>query len=239
MVRQPPRWYEPEDAPRSTDPMDAAKTVEDRARAARTPGAALGPDAPDVPEPSNRGAPDGMPGAEDDVVTVGDLVQGAQKAVSTAGSTARRWVDRGRYRKVRVSRHGKPVMPDLPVAAVAAAEAATLYSVGAAGFARVLAAHISAKFLFDIEIVNEADRYFNVGVERFLEGDLERAEDALLRAVHVDDTHAAAYLQLGVLYRMRRDLDRARPVLERAVRLDPAGELGRKAGDILRALERG
>jgi tetratricopeptide (TPR) repeat protein len=173
----------------------------------------------------------------DDVVTVGDLVSGAQRALDRAGTTARRWVDRGRFRKVRVSRNGKAVMPDIPVAAVAAAEAATFYSVGMAGFSRVLAAHIGAKLLFDIEIVNEADRYFHVGVERFLEGDLERAEDALLRAVHIDDTHAAAYLQLGVLYRMRREIERARPVLERAVRLDPAGDFGRKAGDILRALD--
>lgn len=172
----------------------------------------------------------------DEVVTVGDLVEGAQRAFQRAGTTARRWVDRGRYRKVRVSRNGKSVIPDIPVAAVAAAEAATFYSVGMAGFARVLAAHIGAKMLFDIEIVNEADRYFSVGVERFLEGDLDRSEDALLRAVHIDDTHAAAYLQLGVLYRMRGDVDRARPVLERAVRLDPAGEFGRKAGDILRAI---
>lgn len=180
--------------------------------------------------------PSPAPPPDDDVVTVGDLVSGASRALSNAGASARRWVDRGRYRKVRVSRHGKAVMPDIPVAAVAAAEAATFYSVGAAGFARVLAAHIGAKLFFDIEVVNEADRYFNVGVERFLEGDLERAEDALLRAIRIDDTHAAAYLQLGVLYRMWRDLDRARPLLERAVRLDPAGELGRKAGDILRAI---
>lgn len=207
MSRSAPEWEE-----RPEDALEAREVAED------APPAATGED-------------------PDDVVTVGDLVSGAQRALGRAGTTARRWVDRGRYRKVRVSRNGKAVVPDIPVAVAAAAEAATFYSVGMAGFSRVLAAHIGAKLLFDIEIVNEADRYFNVGVERFLEGDLERAEDALLRAVHIDDTHAAAYLQLGVLYRMQRQPDRARPVLERAVRLDPAGDFGRKAGDILRALD--
>ncbi|MEL7368862.1 MAG: tetratricopeptide repeat protein [Myxococcota bacterium] len=167
-------------------------------------------------------------------VTVGDLVEGAKMAVDTVGTTARRWVDQGRYRKVRISRKGKQVLPDIPVAAVAAVEAASLYT---AGFARVLAANVGARFLFDIEVVNEADKYFETGVERFLEGDLERAESALLKAVRIDDTHAGAYLQLGVLYRMRGESDKARPVLERARGLDDAGEIGRKAGDILRALD--
>ena len=167
-------------------------------------------------------------------LTVGDLVEGAKQAVDTVGVTARRLVDQGRYRKVRISRKGKPVMPDIPIAAVAAVEAASLYT---AGFARVVAANVGARFLFDIEVVNEADKYFKTGVERFLEGDLERAEKALLKAVRIDDTHAEAYLQLGVLYRMQNESEKARPVLERARALDDAGEIGRKAGDILRALE--
>ncbi len=179
---------------------------------------------------------DERPDALDEPVTVGDLVDGAKRAASQAGVTAKRWVDRGRFRKVRISRHGKPVVPDIPVVLAAAAEAATLYSVGMAGFARVLAAHVGARFFFDVELVNEADGHFRAGVERFLEGDMERAEEALLRAVHMDDTHAPAYLQLGVLYRMQRDPDRARPLLERAARLDPSGEIGRKAGDILKDL---
>ena len=76
-----------------------------------------------------------------------------------------------------------------------------------------------------------------MGVERLLEGDLERSEEALLKAVRIDDTHAQAYLQLGVLYRMRGEVEPALQVLERARRLDDAGEVGRKAGDIIRALK--
>lgn len=167
-------------------------------------------------------------------MTVGELVEEAKQAATTVSTTARRLVDQGRYRKVRISRKGQPVLPDIPVAAMAAVEAASLYT---AGFARVLAANVGARLLFDIEVVNEADKYYDTGVERFLEGDLERAEKSLLKAVRIDDTHAAAYLQLGVLYRMQKETEKARPVLERARALDDAGEIGRKAGDILRVLD--
>jgi tetratricopeptide (TPR) repeat protein len=167
-------------------------------------------------------------------LTVGDLVEQARSGLSRAGIEARRLVDRGRYRKVRISRNGKPVVPDIPLVAVAVAEAASLYG---AGFARVLAAHVGARFLFDIEVVNEADRFFKHGVERFLEGDWERAEESLLKSVKIDDCHAAAYLQLGVLYRLIHKPEQARSVLERACALDETGDVGRKAADILRVLE--
>lgn len=167
-------------------------------------------------------------------VTVGELMDGASRAFTTASTSARRIVDMGRHRKVRISRNGKPLLPDIPLAAFAAAEAA---SFAGAGFARAIAGNVIGRFLFDIEIVNEADRYFKTGVERFLEGDLERAEQALLKAVRIDDTHAASYLQLGVLYRMQGKREQARAVLERSMRLDDAGEIGRKAGDVLRALD--
>lgn len=166
-------------------------------------------------------------------VTVGDLVSGANRLVENVGTGARRIFDQGRYRKVRITRKGKPILPDIPLAAVAAVEAASLYG---AGIARVLAVNVGARFLFDVEVVNEADKYLKLGVEHFLEGDLGRAEEALLKCVRIDDTHAAAYLQLGVLYRMRGERDKALKVLERARRLDDAGEIGKKAGDILQAM---
>jgi tetratricopeptide (TPR) repeat protein len=201
---------------REPEVVDAEVVEVEDALAARPEDDALAP----APEPAGP-------------MTVGDLVDGASNALGAVGTTARRWIDRGRYRKVRISRKGKQVLPDIPVAALAAVQAASLYG---AGFARVLAVNVGARFLFDVEVVNEADKYFAVGVERFLEGDLERAEEALLKAVRIDDTHAQAYLQLGVLYRMRGEVDKAKAVLERARRLDDAGEVGKKAGDILRAL---
>lgn len=173
--------------------------------------------------------------AEDLPVTVGDVMDGARDVVGNMTSGIRRIVDRGRYRKVRVTRRGKQVLPDIPLAAAAAIEAASLYG---AGFARVLGANVAARFLFDFEVVNEADKYFKAGTEAFLEGDMERAEQSLLKAVRIDDTHAAAYLQLGVLYRLQGEPEKAVKVLERAHRLDDAGEIGKKATDIMRQLQR-
>lgn len=175
--------------------------------------------------------------AEEDVdgpVTVGDLAEGAKGLVGDLTTQARRLVDRGRYRKLRISRKGKQLLPDIPLAAVAAVEAASMYG---AGIARVLAVNVGARFLFDVEVVNEADKYFERGKAAVLDGDLERAEEALEKAVRIDDTHAGAFLQLGVLSRLRGDKPRARAMLGRARSLDENGEVGRRAEEILRALE--
>ncbi len=168
-------------------------------------------------------------------VTVGDVMDGAKDLVGNMATGIRRAVDKGRYRKIRVTRNGKQVLPDIPLAAAAAFEAASLYG---AGFARVLGVNVAARFLFDFEVVNEADKYFKAGTESFLEGDFERSEQSLLKAVRIDDTHAAAYLQLGVLYRLQGEVDKAEKVLERAHGLDDAGEIGKKANDILRQIRR-
>jgi tetratricopeptide (TPR) repeat protein len=169
----------------------------------------------------------------DDPKTVGDVFDDAKDLVGGVATGIKRIVDRGRYRKVRITRKGKQVLPDIPLAAAAAIEAASLYY---AGFARVLGANVAGRFLFDFEVVNEADRYFKAGTEAFLEGDMDRAEQSFLKAVRIDDTHAPSYLQLGVLYRLRGDADKAIQVLERAYALDDAGEVGKKASDILRQL---
>jgi tetratricopeptide (TPR) repeat protein len=171
---------------------------------------------------------------EDDPMTVGDIVDGVSNAAETLGTHARRLIDRGRYRKVRISRKGKQVFPDIPVAAAAALEAASMYG---AGIARVLAVNVGARFLFDVEIVNEADKYFERGKQAVLDGDLDRAKEALEKAVRIDDTHPGAFLQLGVLYRLRGQTENARVMLARARELDENGDIGRRADEILRALD--
>ena len=172
--------------------------------------------------------------SENEPVTIGDIVDGTKGVLDSVTKEARRIIDRGRYRKVRISRKGKQVLPDIPLAAAAALEAASLYG---AGLARVLAVNVGAQFLFDVEVVNEADKYFERGKQAVLDGDLDRALEALEKAVRIDDTHAGAYLQLGVLFRLRGEQDRARVMLTRAKELDENGDTGRRAEEILRALE--
>jgi tetratricopeptide (TPR) repeat protein len=166
-------------------------------------------------------------------VTVGEIVDGAKGAIDAVGTAAKRLVDRGRYRKVRISRKGKQLLPDIPVAAVAALEAASFYG---AGVARVLAANVGAKLLFDIDIVNEADKFVEMGKAALLDGDLERSEQHFRRAIRIDDTHAEAYLELGVVSRLRGAGEEAKKNLERARELDETGPHGKRADEILRTL---
>lgn len=171
---------------------------------------------------------------DDGPVTLGELADGAKGVVGELGTHVKRLVDRGRYRKLRISRKGKQVLPDIPLAAVAAVEAASMYG---AGIARILAVNVGAKFLFDVEVVNDADGYYERGKAAVLDGDLERAAEALEKAIRIDDTHAGAFLQLGVLFRLRGDRARAIAMLQRAKALDENGDTGRRAEEILRALE--
>lgn len=168
-------------------------------------------------------------------LTVGDLVDGARSIFGEVATSARRLVDRGRYRKVRISRKGKPLMPDIPIAAVAAVEAASMYG---GGIARVLAVNLGAKLLFDVDLINEADKFVERAKDSLLDGDIERAEEALLRALRIDDRHAAGHLQLGVLYRLRGDRERAIQFLERARKLDDLGETGKRAEAILDGIQK-
>lgn len=166
-------------------------------------------------------------------LTVNDIVDGAQRALDGASTQVRRLVDRGRYRKLRITRKGKPVLPDIPLAAVAAVEAASL---AGAGVARVLAVNVVGRLLFDVEVVNEADRFLDTGRQALLDGDLDTAKIALEKAVRIDDTHAEAFMQLGVLNRLRGEFDEARRCLTRARELDEVGEIAQRAKTILDAL---
>ena len=195
----------------------------DRAAAAELSEPDDGP--PVIAEPIEPGGP----------MTIGQLVEGARDVLDDVATSARRMVDRGRYRKVRISRKGKPLLPDIPVAAFAAVQAASLAA--GAGLARVLVANVGAKLFFDIDVVNEADKYFERGKTALLDGDLDRAQEALDVAARMDDMHPGVFLQLGVLSRLRGDADRARRHLERARTLDPLGDVGRRAEEILLAID--
>jgi hypothetical protein len=176
-------------------------------------------------------------------MTVGDMLDGARgvgEAVAGAASglaaSARRLVDQGRYKKVRISRKGKAVLPDIPVAAAAAMQAASMYG---GGIARVLAVNLGAKLLFDVDIVNEADKYVAKANTSLLDGDVVRAKEALATARRMDDRHAGVEVLLGVIARLEGDAARARGHLERARALDPLGEFGKRAEGILASLEGG
>lgn len=179
----------------------------------------------------------------DGPLTVGELLDGAKgvgQAVAGAASglaaSAKRLVDQGRYRKVRISRKGKPILPDIPIAAAAAMEAASMYG---GGIARVLAVNLGAKLLFDVEVVNEADKYVAKARAALLDGDVGRAREALVVARRMDDRNAGVEVELAVVARLEGDPATARKHLERAKALDPLGEAGKRAEALLSALDGG
>src|SRR5687767_2331374 len=58
------------------------------------------------------------------------------------------WANKGRYTKVRFKFRGKQLLPDLPLAAVAAAEGLTFYW---GGILRALIVNFAGKAVFDVE----------------------------------------------------------------------------------------
>lgn len=136
------------------------------------------------------------------------------------------WVDRGRYNKVRVKRNGKPVLPDIPIGALMAFEAATFFWTG---LLRGAVVNVVGRVFFEVELINEAEEHYKRGLEHFLAGDLEDAEQCLQKALRIDERYPRAHLQLGVLRKLQGRRDEAQRHFESAVRFDKGGDTGREA----------
>jgi hypothetical protein len=120
-----------------------------------------------------------------------------EKTLSRVREELTHWVNKGRYTKVRFKLRGKPILPDIPVGAVLAAEAATFWW---AGLLRALLVTLGTKAVLDVELVSEADRQVARGREALLAGDLERAMDAFGKALQMDRDCASAHLSLGTAH---------------------------------------
>ncbi|HCF57575.1 MAG TPA: hypothetical protein DFS52_06230 [Myxococcales bacterium] len=140
------------------------------------------------------------------------------------------WVNKGRYTKVRFRLRGKPILPDIPVGALLAAEAVTFWW---AGLLQALLVNVGAKALLEVELVSEADLEVARGKQALLGGDLDRAMEIFLHAAEMDRDCASAHLNLGICHKLKGDRDEARKDLERAEQLDPAGVVGEEARRLL------
>jgi hypothetical protein len=140
------------------------------------------------------------------------------------------WVKKGRYTKVRLKLRGKPILPDIPVAAFLAAEAVTFWW---AGLLRVLLVHVGAKAVLDVELVSEADLEVSRGKAELLAGDLERAMASFDKALAMDRDCASAHLNVGIAHKLKGELDKAAESLRRAEQLDAQGPSGEEARRLL------
>jgi tetratricopeptide (TPR) repeat protein len=175
---------------------------------------------PEVIEPPEHGPPGD---ARFDLDVTG---RSAAEALGRLKENVEYWVARGRYNKVRIKRGGKPVLPDIPVGALVAVEAATFFWTG---LLRAALVNVVGRALFEVELVNEAEGAYRKGLEHFLAGDVDDADVHLTRALEIDERYARAHLQMGVLRKMQGRKPDAIRHFQRVVELDRFSDAGREA----------
>ena len=136
------------------------------------------------------------------------------------------WAKRGVTTRVRFKFAGKQLLPDLPVAAFLAAEAATFWW---SGLLRTLVVNLGGRALLQVEFISDAEPHLAQGKEALLQGELDEAKACFQRALEIDRDLPAAHLNLGVCHRLAGERDAALQRFERALALDPGGEHGRAA----------
>lgn len=152
--------------------------------------------------------------------------ENASEAMKKLKDQAQYWLDRGRYNKIRIKRGGKPILPDIPVGALVALEAATFFW---AGLLRGAIVNTVGRVFFEVELINEAEEHYKRGLEHFLSGDLVEADDCLQRALRIDDRYPRAHLQLGVLRKVQGRKADSIKHFERVLALDPHSDAAREA----------
>jgi tetratricopeptide (TPR) repeat protein len=164
-----------------------------------------------------------------------DVQPGAvEEAMRKVTETLRQWANAGRYTKVRFKFRGKPLLPDLPLAAVVAAEGLTFYWTG---ILRALLVNVAGRSVLDVELVNDSEGHVQKGREELLSGEVDRAIAEFRTALAKQHDNPRAHLNLGIALKLRGDRSGARSALEKARQLDPDGPVGKEAERLLQGLE--
>jgi tetratricopeptide (TPR) repeat protein len=144
------------------------------------------------------------------------------------------WVQKGRYNKVRILRDGKPVLPDIPVGAILAVEAASMVWLGAL---RTVVVNLAGRLLFSVEMINDAQEHLVAARAHYDRGDLDEAEAEAVKALKVDSRLPDAFLFLGTCAKLRGKKDEALRHFTAAKDLDPHGPVGREADTQARRID--
>jgi tetratricopeptide (TPR) repeat protein len=142
--------------------------------------------------------------------------------------------NKGRYTRVRFKFRGKQLLPDLPLAAVIAAEGLTFYWTG---ILRTLLVNVAGKSVLSVELVNDSGRFVQTGKDELIAGEVDRAIEAFRTALRMERDNPRAHLHLGAALRLKGNHTEAKAALERARALDPNGEVGREASELLRRMK--
>ncbi len=156
-----------------------------------------------------------------------------EATLAKVGEELSHWAKKGRYTKVRFKFRGKQLLPDLPLAAVVAAEGLTFYW---GGLLRALLMNLGANAVFGVELVNDSEKKIALGKEKLLQGDVDGALELFDEAAQMDRDNPRAHLNRGVARKLKGDRAGARTALEKAKALDPNGPVGAEAERILASL---
>jgi tetratricopeptide (TPR) repeat protein len=185
------------------------------------------------PRKAKPGRPPPRKAADDGARTVdvepGRIEEMLHKLRTELGALA----NKGRFTRVRFKFRGKQLLPDLPLAAVIAAEGLTFYWTG---ILRTLLVNVAGKSVLSVELVNDSGRFVQAGKDELLAGDVDRAIEAFRRALRMERDNPRAHLHLGAALRLKGRDAEAKEALERARALDPHGEVGREAEEMLRRM---
>ena len=156
-----------------------------------------------------------------------------EETLSALASEVRHWANKGRYTKVRFKFRGKQLLPDLPLAAVVAAESLTFYW---GGILRALLVNVAGNSVLSVELINDSEKLVQKGKEELLSGEVENATENFREAISMERDNPRAHLNLGVALKLKGERDAARQAFEQAKSLDPEGPVGLEADRLLRSL---
>jgi tetratricopeptide (TPR) repeat protein len=142
------------------------------------------------------------------------------------------YAEQGRYTRVRIKYKGKPIIPDIPLFALLAVEAATLWW---AGPLRVLVVNLGVKTFVEVELVHAAGEKVQEGQALFQDGEVEQAEATYREALRIKPGDPSALYHLGVLLKVTGRRDDARECFELAAKAGehPDAERAQRALDKL------
>jgi tetratricopeptide (TPR) repeat protein len=193
-------------------------------------------DVSDPEEPRKRGNPFEGFRVEVDGARLEELADQLRAAAQAAQKQVTGGLEQARHVKVRFAYQGRPLGPDLPLAAFLAGQGVLL---GVLGPLWTLVGNLGARAVLEVRFVHAADEKVDEGVELWVRGEAEAAEAAYREALRMRPGHVPASYHLGVLLRVTGRLDEAKARLRDAVMSDGDHPDAARAAELLARLEGG
>lgn len=149
--------------------------------------------------------------------------------------SVRAFVENGRYTKVRIKYKGKQILRDIPLGVFVATEAVTFWY---AGLLKALVVNLGARTIIEVEFVHEASEKVAEGVDLYMAGEVQAAEEAYREALRMKPDDPAASYNLGILLRVTGRRDEAMERLEVAAAAEGFAEAD-KAREALERMRKG